>query len=59
MISKVRSLSGDSLKAMVGYMGLYLPQDFERGAVAVMPTISLARAFIGKRRFLAALYGGG
>jgi dihydrodipicolinate synthase/N-acetylneuraminate lyase len=46
MISKVRSLSGDSLKAMVGYMGLHLPQDFERGAVAVMPTISLARAFI-------------
>ncbi len=34
------------LNAMVGYMGLYLPQDVERGAVAVMPTVSVSKAFV-------------
>ena len=52
MISRLRSLSRESLKTMVGYMGLHLPQDVERGAVAVMPTVSLARAFVELFRLL-------
>lgn len=34
------------LKAMVGYMGLFLPQDMKRGAVAVMPTVSVAKGLV-------------
>ena len=45
MISQLRSSTGERVKAMVGYMGLHLPSDFARGAVAVMPTVSLVHAF--------------
>lgn len=46
MISKLRAASHDRLKTMVGYMGLHLPHDLARGAVAVMPTVSVSRAFV-------------
>jgi len=46
MINRLQSLAGGSLKSMVGYMGLHLPHDVKRGAVAVMPTVSLGRAFV-------------
>jgi 4-hydroxy-tetrahydrodipicolinate synthase len=46
MISRLQSIAGESLKAMVGYMGLHLPHDVGRGAVAVMPTVSLGHAFV-------------
>lgn len=53
MISRVRSSTGDSVKAIVGYMGLHLPSDVERGAVAVMPTASLVHAFAAILELLA------
>jgi dihydrodipicolinate synthase/N-acetylneuraminate lyase len=53
MISKLRSSTGERVKAMVGYMGLHLPADFARGAVAVMPTVSLVRAFVEMLELLA------
>jgi dihydrodipicolinate synthase/N-acetylneuraminate lyase len=43
MVTRVKSVG---LKAMVGYMGLSLPQDVERGAVAVLPTASVSKAFV-------------
>jgi 4-hydroxy-tetrahydrodipicolinate synthase len=46
MISRLHSCAGESVKAMVGYMGLHLPEDVERGAVTVMPTASLVHAFV-------------
>jgi 4-hydroxy-tetrahydrodipicolinate synthase len=46
MISRLHSVAGENVKAMVGYMGLHLPEDIERGAVAVMPTVSLVHAFV-------------
>lgn len=46
MISRLHSGTELSVKAMVGYMGLHLPEDVERGAVAVMPTVSMTRAFV-------------
>jgi dihydrodipicolinate synthase/N-acetylneuraminate lyase len=46
MISSLRNCSGSSLRSMVGYMGLHLPDDVRRGVSAVMPTVSLGRAFV-------------
>jgi dihydrodipicolinate synthase/N-acetylneuraminate lyase len=53
MISKLRSGTGESVKAIVGYMGLHLPADFARGAVAVMPTVSLVHSFVAMVELLA------
>ena len=46
MITSLRNCSGNSLLAIVGYMGLHLPDDIRRGVTAVMPTVSLGRAFV-------------
>jgi 4-hydroxy-tetrahydrodipicolinate synthase len=59
MISRIRSSSGDSVKAIIGYMGLHLPADFARGAVAVMPTVSLVHAFAAMLEHLAQDLGQG
>lgn len=42
----VTRLTAAGLQGMVGYMGLSLPEDVERGAVAVMPTASVSRIFV-------------
>jgi 4-hydroxy-tetrahydrodipicolinate synthase len=42
----VSQIDGIGLNAMVGYMGLHLPDDFRRRACAVMPTVSVAGAFL-------------
>jgi 4-hydroxy-tetrahydrodipicolinate synthase len=59
MISRLQALSNKSLKSMVGYMGLYLPHDVARGAVAVMPTVSVSRTFVELFRLLRADYDEG
>jgi dihydrodipicolinate synthase/N-acetylneuraminate lyase len=46
MITSLRNCSENSLQSMVGYMGLHLPDDIRRGVSAVMPTVSLGRAFV-------------
>ncbi|HEY4355135.1 MAG TPA: dihydrodipicolinate synthase family protein [Acidobacteriaceae bacterium] len=51
MISALRS---HGLRSMVGYMGLHLPEDFSRGAIGVMPTVSLSAAFVKLWKLLAA-----
>lgn len=43
---RVTQLTAAGLKCMVGYMGVSLPEDVERGAVAVMPTTSVSRIFV-------------
>ncbi len=46
MITSLQNCSENSLQSMVGYMGLHLPDDIRRGVSAVMPTVSLGRAFV-------------
>ncbi len=46
MITALRQASGGSLKSLVGYMGLHLPEDVARGVAGCMPTASLGRAFV-------------
>ena len=43
LVSQLHALG---FHAMVGYMGLHLPDDHARGAVAVMPTVSVVCAFV-------------
>jgi 4-hydroxy-tetrahydrodipicolinate synthase len=42
----VSALSAKHVSSLVGYMGLHLPEDFTRGAVGVMPTVSIAPAMV-------------
>jgi 4-hydroxy-tetrahydrodipicolinate synthase len=42
MISRLQSLSKGTLRSIVGYMGLHLPEDLARGVAAVMPTVSVS-----------------
>ena len=44
--STVSGAVSRGLKPMLGYMGLFLPQDVKRGAVGVMPTVSVAKGFV-------------
>lgn len=46
MIHQLQSLTKGRMKSIVGYMGLYLPQDVKSGAVGVMPTVSVSRIFV-------------
>ena len=46
MITRLQSLSGGSLRSMVGYMGVNLLNDVARGVAAVMPTVSVSNAFV-------------
>ena len=46
MITALEQASGGSLRSLVGYMGLHLPDDAARGVAGCMPTVSLGRAFV-------------
>ena len=59
MISRLQAVSNKSLKSIVGYMGLHLPNDVARGAVAVMPTVSVSRTFVELFRLLRVDYDQG
>lgn len=45
-ITALCQASGGSLKSIVGYMGLHLPEDAVRGVAGCAPTVSLGRAFV-------------
>jgi dihydrodipicolinate synthase/N-acetylneuraminate lyase len=45
-ITALQQASGGSLKSIVGYMGLHLPEDFARGVAGCAPSASLGRAFV-------------
>jgi 4-hydroxy-tetrahydrodipicolinate synthase len=49
MVQELQNLGMDSV---VGYMGIDLPQDYERGSQGVMPTVSLCPAFVEIFRLL-------
>jgi dihydrodipicolinate synthase/N-acetylneuraminate lyase len=42
----VSALAANHVNSLVGYMGLHLIEDFERGAGGVMPTVSIAPALV-------------
>jgi dihydrodipicolinate synthase/N-acetylneuraminate lyase len=42
----VSSLAENRINSLVGYMGLHLIEDFERGASGIMPSVSIAPAFV-------------
>lgn len=44
-ITKLQNCTQNSLRSLVGYMGLHLPDDMRRGVSGVMPTVSLGRVF--------------
>lgn len=46
LIAALEQFSGGSLKTILGYMGLQLPDAVMRGATGCMPTASLNRAFV-------------
>jgi dihydrodipicolinate synthase/N-acetylneuraminate lyase len=46
MITSLQNCTRSSLRTIVGYMGLHLPNDVLRGVSGVMPTVSLGRAFV-------------
>lgn len=45
-ITALRQASGGTLQSLVGYAGLHLPEDVERGVSGCMPSVSLTRAFV-------------
>ncbi len=45
-ITKLQNCTQNSLRSLVGYMGLHLPDDMRRGVSGVMPTVSLGRVFV-------------
>lgn len=45
-ITALQQASGGSLKSIVGYMGLHLPEDVARGVSGCAPSASLGRAFV-------------
>ncbi|MGH9402742.1 MAG: dihydrodipicolinate synthase family protein [Terriglobia bacterium] len=45
-ITALQQASGGSLKTIVGYMGLHLPEDVTRGVAGCAPSASLGRAFV-------------
>jgi dihydrodipicolinate synthase/N-acetylneuraminate lyase len=49
----VSALAANHVDSLVGYMGLHLVEDFERGAGGVMPTVSIAPALVRIWRCLA------
>ncbi len=53
LIERLREASGGCLRSLVGYMGLHLPHDSDRGVAGCMPTVSLAFAFVHLWRLLA------
>ena len=59
VIARLQTLSNKSLKSIVGYMGLHLPDDVARGAVALMPTVSVCRPFTEIFRLLQTEPGAG
>jgi 4-hydroxy-tetrahydrodipicolinate synthase len=46
MITRLQNCSQNSLRSIVGYMGLHLPDDMRRGVSGVMPTVSVGRVFV-------------
>lgn len=52
MISRLQDLSSGSLRSIVGYMGLHLPEDLARGAAALMPTVSVSGVLVEIFRLL-------
>ena len=45
-ITALQQAAGVSLKSIVGYMGLHLPEDVVRGVAGCAPSASLGRAFV-------------
>ena len=45
-ITALQQVSDGSLKSIVGYMGLHLPEDVARGVAGCAPSASLGRAFV-------------
>jgi len=53
-ITRLQSCTESSLRVLVGYMGLHLPEDMRRGASGVMPTVSLSGVFVRLYKLLQA-----